>query len=43
MPSIIQVYEYDIFIGYRQKDNTHYGWITEFVDTLKKESEVYFA
>jgi hypothetical protein len=43
MPSIIQGYEYDIFISDLQKDNTHDGWITEFVDALKKESEVYFA
>jgi hypothetical protein len=42
MASIIQG-EYNIFTSYRQKDNTHVGWITEFVDVLKKVSEVYFA
>jgi hypothetical protein len=31
MPSIIPGYEYDIFISYRQKDNKHDGWVTEFV------------
>ncbi len=37
MPSIIPGYEYDIFISYRQKDNNYDGWVTEFVDNLKKE------
>jgi len=42
MPSVVQGYSYDVFISYRQKDNvTHNkeaaGWITEFVDWLKKE------
>ena len=37
MPSIIEGYNYDIFISYRQKDNKHNGWVTEFVDNLKKE------
>ena len=35
MGSIIPGFEYDIFISYRQKDNKHYGWVTEFVDNLK--------
>lgn len=37
MPAIIQGYEYDIFISYRQKDNQYDGWVTEFVENLKKE------
>ena len=32
MASIIPGYWYDIFISYRQKDNKHDGWVTEFVD-----------
>jgi hypothetical protein len=42
MASIIQGYEYDIFISYRQKDNKHDGWVTEFVDNLKGELESTF-
>jgi TolB-like protein/tetratricopeptide (TPR) repeat protein len=42
MASIIPGYEYDIFISYRQKDNKHDGWITEFVDNLKGELESTF-
>ena len=37
MSSIIEGYNYDIFISYRQKDNRHDGWVTEFVDNLKGE------
>ena len=37
MSSIIEGYNYDIFISYRQKDNKHDGWVTEFVDNLKGE------
>ena len=37
MASIIEGYEYDIFISYRQKDNKHDGWVTEFVNNLKGE------
>lgn len=37
MPSIIQGYEYDIFISYRHKDNKYDGWVSEFVSNLKKE------
>jgi len=37
MASIIQEYNYDIFISYRQKDNKYDSWVTEFVDNLKKE------
>ncbi|MBN1181117.1 MAG: tetratricopeptide repeat protein [Bacteroidales bacterium] len=42
MPSIIEGYNYDIFISYRQKDNKYDGWVTEFVDNLKKELEAAF-
>ena len=42
MASLIPGYEYDIFISYRQKDNKHDGWVTEFVDNLKWELESTF-
>jgi TolB-like protein len=42
MSSIIPGYEYDIFISYRQKDNKYDGWVTEFVENLKKELEATF-
>jgi tetratricopeptide (TPR) repeat protein len=42
MASIIPGYEYDIFISYRQKDNKYDGWVTEFVDRLKREIEATF-
>ena len=42
MSSLIHGYEYDIFISYRQKDNKHDGWVTEFVDNLKGELESTF-
>ena len=42
MPSIIEGYNYDIFISYRQKDNKHDGWVSEFVDNLKGELESTF-
>jgi TolB-like protein len=42
MPSLIPGFEYDIFISYRQKDNKHDGWVTEFVDQLKGELESTF-
>jgi adenylate cyclase len=42
MPSLIEGYNYDIFISYRQKDNKHDGWVTEFVDNLKGELESTF-
>jgi TolB-like protein len=49
MASIVQGYEYDIFISYRHNDNRS-GWVTEFVSslqeelaaTLKKPVSVYF-
>jgi tetratricopeptide (TPR) repeat protein len=42
MSSLIPGYEYDIFISYRQKDNKHDGWVTEFVNNLKGELESTF-
>jgi TolB-like protein/Tfp pilus assembly protein PilF len=42
MPSIVPGYEYDIFISYRQKDNKHDGWVSEFVNNLKGELEATF-
>jgi TolB-like protein len=42
MASLIPGYEYDLFISYRQKDNKYDGWVTEFVDNLKKELESTF-
>ena len=39
MPSIIEGYNYDIFISYRQKDNKGDRWVSEFVDYLKTELE----
>jgi TolB-like protein/Tfp pilus assembly protein PilF len=42
MSSIIEGYNYDIFISYRQKDNKYDGWVTEFVENLKKELEATF-
>jgi hypothetical protein len=39
MASIIEGYEYDIFISYRQNDNKYDSWVTEFVANLKKELE----
>ena len=42
MSSIIEGYNYDIFISYRQKDNKYDGWVTEFVDHLKRELEATF-
>jgi TolB-like protein len=42
MSSIIEGYNYDIFISYRQKDNKHDGWVTEFVHNLKGELESTF-
>ena len=34
MSSIIEGYNYDIFISYRQKDNKYDGWVTESADNL---------
>jgi hypothetical protein len=42
MSSIIQGYEYDIFISYRQKDNQYDGWVTDFVGNLERELDATF-
>lgn len=42
MSSIIEGYNYDIFISYRQKDNKYDGWVTEFVENLKRELDSMF-
>jgi TolB-like protein/tetratricopeptide (TPR) repeat protein len=42
MSAILPGYSYDIFISYRQKDNKYDGWVTEFVDNLKRELEATF-
>jgi TolB-like protein len=42
MASLVPGYEYDIFISYRQKDNKHDGWVTEFINNLKGELEATF-
>ena len=42
MACLIAGYNYDIFISYRQKDNRYDGWVTEFVDKLKRELEATF-
>jgi tetratricopeptide (TPR) repeat protein len=42
MSSIIEGYNYDIFISYRQKDNKYDGWVNEFIDHLKREIEATF-
>lgn len=42
MSSIIEGYNYDIFISYRQKDNKGERWVSEFVESLKTELESTF-
>ena len=42
MQSIIEGYNYDIFISYRQKDNKGDRWVSEFVEALKTEPESTF-
>jgi TolB-like protein/Tfp pilus assembly protein PilF len=42
MSSIIESYNYDIFISYRQKDNKGDRWVSEFVESLKTELESTF-
>ena len=42
MASLVPGYDYDIFISYRQKDNKYDGWVSEFVDNLKRELEATF-
>lgn len=39
MSGIIEGYNYDVFISYRQNDNKYDGWVTKFADNLKKEIE----
>lgn len=36
MPSLIQGFEYDVFISYRQNDNRS-GWVSQFVEDLREE------
>ena len=42
MESIIEGFNYDVFISYRQKDNRYDGWVTTFVDNLRRELEATF-
>src|SRR5512136_1592714 len=42
MSSIIEGYNYDIFISYRQKDNKGDRWVSKFVEVLKTELEATF-
>jgi hypothetical protein len=42
MSNIIEGYNYDIFISYRQKDNKGDRWVSEFVDSLTTELESTF-
>ncbi len=42
MSNIIEGYNYDIFISYRQKDNKGDGWVSGFVEALKTELESTF-
>ena len=42
MASVVEGYNYDIFISYRKRDNKHDGWVTQFVDNLKSELESTF-
>jgi tetratricopeptide (TPR) repeat protein len=42
MSSIIEGYNYDIFISYRQKDNKGDRWVSQFVEALKTELESTF-
>jgi hypothetical protein len=42
MSSIIEGYNYDIFISYRQKDNKGDHWVSEFVEALKTELDSTF-
>jgi hypothetical protein len=37
MSSIIEGYNYDIFISYRQKDKKHVGCVIEFVDQMPEK------
>jgi class 3 adenylate cyclase len=35
--SIVQDFDYDIYVSYRYNDNKNDGWVTEFVDKLQQE------
>ncbi len=37
MAALLSDFEYDIFVSYRQNDNRYDGWVTDFVDNLRKE------
>ena len=37
MASIFSGFEYDIFVSYRHNDNAYDGWVTEFVEKLRRE------
>src|SRR5437667_152098 len=37
MASIFSGFEYDIFVSYRRNDNEYDGWVTEFVEKLRRE------
>lgn len=39
MAALLSEFEYDIFISYRQNDNRYDGWVTDFVENLRKELE----
>ena len=39
MASLIEGYEYDVFISYRQSDNKYDGWVKTFVNNLTIELE----
>jgi TolB-like protein/lipoprotein NlpI len=42
MASLIQGFEYDIFLSYRQKDNKGDRWVSDFVEALKSELDKNF-
>lgn len=42
MRSLIQGYEYDVFVSYRHRDNRYDGWVTAFVSNLRKELDATF-
>lgn len=42
MPSLVQGYQYDVFISYRHKDNMYDQWVTEFANNLTRELEAVF-
>ena len=42
MASLVPGFAYDVFVSYRHKDNLYDGWVTDFVNNLKKELEATF-